>query len=187
MYAMFAHAESFNQPLSFHTSQVRDMSQMFYDATSFNQPLSFDTPQVTHMSHMFMNARAFNQPITFDTAQVTNMEQMFQGATAMTYPFPSVSVGLFPLSSDDDEEMKVMEEEPCEDKSRQLCVVCYTNCVDTVMVPCGHACMCHGCAKRVKETSGKCPICRRLIENINTIIPNIYYAGIPRNNVQFFL
>jgi len=84
--------------------------------------------------------------------------------------------------SGDDEEMKVMEEEadPCEDTSRQLCVVCYTNCVDTVMVPCGHACMCHGCAKRVKETSGKCPICRRRIENINTIIPNIYYAGIPR-------
>jgi hypothetical protein len=129
---------------------------------------------------------------------VTDMRYMFEGATAMTYNtspgafgrlFPGSSDDDVPLSSDDDEEMKVMEEEadPCEDTSRQLCVVCYTNCVDTVMVPCGHACMCHGCAKRVKETSGKCPICRRLIENsrrlienINTIIPHIYYAGIPR-------
>ena len=38
-----------------------------------------------------------------------------------------------------------------------------------------HACMCHGCAKRVKERSGKCPICRAKIEKINTI----YYTGLP--------
>ena len=154
MYAMFAHAESFNQPLT-----------------------SFNTAQVTNMYAMFAGATSFNQPLEWDTSNVEDMENMFAGATAMTYPVPGQG------GEDTTEE----EADPCEDKSRQLCVVCMTNCVDTVMVPCGHACMCHGCAKRVKETSGKCPICRRLIENINTIIPNIYYAGIPRNNIQFFL
>ncbi|KAL1522815.1 hypothetical protein AB1Y20_017785 [Prymnesium parvum] len=72
--AMFDYATSFNQPLSFDTSSVTDMSctreaepcdataavgahrvyralaAMFYNATSFNQPLSFDTSSVTDMS-----------------------------------------------------------------------------------------------------------------------------------------
>ena len=40
-------AFAFNQPLSFDTSSVTDMSYMFYYASAFNQPLSFDTSSVT--------------------------------------------------------------------------------------------------------------------------------------------
>ena len=192
MGSMFEDATSFNKLLiDWDTSEVIIMERMFKGAVSFNQPLDWEmfdweTSHVTNMEQMFAGAIAFNQPLTFDVRQVTTMEQMFAGATAMTYPFPSGTFGgpFGPIFSDDDEEMNVMEEEadPCEDTSRQLCVVCMTSCVDTVLVPCGHACMCHGCTTRVKETSGKCPICRRMIEHINTIIPNIYYAGIARDN-----
>ena len=120
------------------------------------EPNTWDVTLVMDMSELFRELETFNAPIDrWDTSNVTNMKEMFAVATSFNQPLTL-------------------------DTSRQLCVVCYTNCVDTVMVPCGHACMCHGCAKRVKETSGKCPICRRLIENINTIIPHIYYAGIPR-------
>ena len=64
------------------------MYAMFAHAESFNQPLTFDTSQVTNMRYMFRGATAFNQPLTFDTEQVTDMEDMFEGATAMTYPKP---------------------------------------------------------------------------------------------------
>merc|ERR1719460_57599 len=53
MNGMFEGASAFNQPLSWDTSRVTDMSYMFYSAWSFNQPLSFDLSSVTSMSGMF--------------------------------------------------------------------------------------------------------------------------------------
>ena len=78
-YALFStrqYASAFNQPLSFDTSSVTDMTQMFH-AAAFNQPLSFDTSNVTTMHAMFYVAAAFNQPLSFDTSSVTNMYVMF--------------------------------------------------------------------------------------------------------------
>ena len=46
-------ASAVNQPLSFNTSSVTNMSSMFHGASAFNQPLSFDTSKVTTMSYMF--------------------------------------------------------------------------------------------------------------------------------------
>ena len=163
MCEMFRGATAFNQPLNWDTAQVTTMEEMFEDATSFNnggQPLTFDTSQVTTMRHMFRDATAFNQPLDWDTAQVTTMEEMFKGATAMTYPVPGEAV-------------------PCTDKSQELCVVCMISCVDTVLVPCGHACMCRRCAKRVQGTSVKCPICRVPIECI--LFNKIYHTGIKQD------
>merc|ERR1740139_774063 len=77
MNSMFARAHAFNQPLSFVTSSVTDMTAMFTFAYSFNQPLSFVTSKVTDMSGMFYNAKAFNQPLFFNTSKVTNMNRMF--------------------------------------------------------------------------------------------------------------
>lgn len=42
------------------------------------------------------------------------------------------------------------------------CVVCMAACVSTVLVPCGHLCLCINCADSIKK-SGKstaCPLCR---------------------------
>ena len=60
---MFQGASAFNQPLSFDTSRVTDMSDMFHGATSYDQPLSFDTSHVMNMAEMFAQASAFNKPI----------------------------------------------------------------------------------------------------------------------------
>ena len=58
-----------------------------------------------------------------------------------------------------------------------LCSVCMKKSIDTVIIPCNHACMCRSCANRVKNTTGKCPICRRQIERIGTIFLNGVSAG----------
>ena len=44
------------------------------------------------------------------------------------------------------------------------CVVCMETTADTVLVPCGHLCMCERCAFEVYERTGRCPFCREEIE-----------------------
>ena len=50
-----------------------------------------------------------------------------------------------------------------------LCSICMEKNIDTVIVPCNHACMCRSCANRVLNTTGKCPICRKPIQRLVTI------------------
>lgn len=46
------------------------------------------------------------------------------------------------------------------------CIVCMDAAVDTVLLPCGHLCLCHECSTalqqgaKAKATSLKCPLCR---------------------------
>ena len=89
---MFRNAWSFNQPLTFNTSQVTDMTGMF-ENTEFNQPLTFNTSQVTTMEAMFHQASAFNQDISsWNTSQVTNMEYMFNEASVFNQDISSWDV-----------------------------------------------------------------------------------------------
>ena len=39
-----------------------------------------------------------------------------------------------------------------------LCKVCFAKNINTVLVPCGHRCMCNDCGKVI---SNECPICRK--------------------------
>ncbi|KAF4677641.1 hypothetical protein FOL47_000101 [Perkinsus chesapeaki] len=52
------------------------------------------------------------------------------------------------------------------DEDSGLCKVCFENATNTVLLPCKHQCMCLDCAAGVKDSSGKCPICRLRIETI---------------------
>ncbi|XP_013789242.1 mitochondrial ubiquitin ligase activator of nfkb 1-A-like [Limulus polyphemus] len=42
-----------------------------------------------------------------------------------------------------------------------LCVVCWTNPVEVMLLECGHVCLCTDCSDKVKE---RCPVCRSDIE-----------------------
>jgi len=52
----------------------------------------------------------------------------------------------------------------------QDCTVCLDRMRDTVLIPCGHICLCYSCAKELVEHGPKqCPICRSSIQLINKI------------------
>jgi len=47
------------------------------------------------------------------------------------------------------------------------CCVCFDSKIDTVLVPCGHLCLCLSCAKVITEQNPKrCPICKTNIQNV---------------------
>jgi hypothetical protein len=50
------------------------------------------------------------------------------------------------------------------------CSICYDAKVDTVIVPCGHLCVCFECSKHL-EPPARCPICRIEIEKIIKAFP----------------
>lgn len=66
------------------------------------------------------------------------------------------------------------DDEHCDDNEMgaRECSVCMENKIKAVVLPCAHACMCLSCASKIISNAadsgekGKCPICRKEIENI---------------------
>ena len=58
--------------------------------------------------------------------------------------------------------------------SANLCCICATNDVTTVIVPCGHATYCSDCSHESIKHSQQCPICRQEVQSIITV----YKAGL---------
>ncbi len=86
---MFYNSITFNNPVNFDTSKVRDMHEMFSicddpDLAQFNQPVNFDTSRVENMSCMFQYNYAFNQPVNFDMRNVKDASFMFNGASSFS-------------------------------------------------------------------------------------------------------
>jgi len=47
-----------------------------------------------------------------------------------------------------------------EDESERECVVCMSEPMDTMVLPCRHLCLCNSCAEVLRYQASKCPICR---------------------------
>lgn len=53
------------------------------------------------------------------------------------------------------------------DRERELeCCICMEWPSDRVIQPCGHNCVCQGCADMLQNTTKLCPICRVTITEI---------------------
>lgn len=53
--------------------------------------------------------------------------------------------------------------------NEELCLICYTNGIDTITKPCNHMCLCHDCAEIMKKKTELCPLCRQTIESFLTL------------------
>jgi Tfp pilus assembly protein FimV len=52
-----------------------------------------------------------------------------------------------------------------QDTEETMCVVCFDAAKDHLIVPCGHQCVCAGCAEQLTKTrTPTCPVCREPIQ-----------------------
>ena len=68
------------------------------------------------------------------------------------------------LVSDEEEEAVAQHED--EDEECTDCIVCYSGPKSAVNVPCGHNATCMKCAKYIKDSTSKCPVCRVHIREV---------------------
>lgn len=60
------------------------------------------------------------------------------------------------------------------------CSVCFSNPVNSILLPCGHVCVCWGCAQRLKGRREYCPLCRQHIDSVH----RAYISGRDVNNTD---
>jgi hypothetical protein len=82
-----------------------------------------------------------------------------------TSPHPST----VPISDESDEVPLMIDESPAEVGEKEICVVCMENPRTSICVPCGHVCMCAGCAEVLMQGNGICPLCRVKITKITKL------------------
>jgi hypothetical protein len=46
------------------------------------------------------------------------------------------------------------------------CIICYDAVINTVILPCGHLCICWECSNTLTEKKSNCPLCRQPIDKI---------------------
>ncbi|KAG8377025.1 hypothetical protein BUALT_Bualt09G0125200 [Buddleja alternifolia] len=75
------------------------------------------------------------------------------------------------LSGDEEHVEGAQEGKPIKDDeySQRLCAICFDAPKDCFFLPCGHCVTCFGCATRIVEASGTCPICRRRTKKVRKI------------------
>ena len=59
-----------------------------------------------------------------------------------------------------DEENSIIEKN---ENHVKMCVVCLSNEIKWILVPCGHKCVCEDCGKIILEKNQNCPICKQKI------------------------
>ena len=97
---------------------------------------------------------------TISTAQVTDVRvpvEEQRGAAVSAYPR-----AVQKLYFEEGEFTSVPIFRPGEMNER-CCVVCLSACVDTVLQPCRHMCLCGSCAETHLARSRSCPLCRSAV------------------------
>eukprot|EP00092_Neocalanus_flemingeri_P057347 GFUD01068137.1.p1 GENE.GFUD01068137.1~~GFUD01068137.1.p1 ORF type:complete len:324 (-),score=85.88 GFUD01068137.1:475-1446(-) len=97
-----------------------------------------------------------------------SMSRMGEAATGADSPKPNQSRAASTSSAE-----KRGPEVSMEDKYQVKleCKICYDSSVNTVLLPCGHACCCQDCSVRLQFATWdtKCPICRKRVQSISML------------------
>ncbi|XP_023146477.1 E3 ubiquitin-protein ligase NEURL3 [Amphiprion ocellaris] len=80
-------------------------------------------------------------------------------------PEPITSPDVSSLSGSTDDCISCLDMEISADKG---CVVCMVR-EASVLLPCGHQCLCHHCSSKVSQQFGTCPLCRHKISSTGSV------------------
>lgn len=53
-----------------------------------------------------------------------------------------------------------------DNNDNNCCCICYDSAINTVILPCKHACLCNKCVAVYRRTSDQCPLCRGKINDV---------------------
>ena len=103
------------------------------------------------------------------TPRIRQLSLSRMGASAAASPVHSRPRAASTSSADKSGPDVSLEED--DHKVKLECKICFDSRVNTVLLPCGHACCCQDCSVRLKFATwdSKCPICRSSIQNISMI------------------
>ena len=68
-------------------------------------------------------------------------------------------------NTEDEQPQNLQYQDSNEDRQIPKCSICLENNCSIVLIPCGHACVCHSCCSPLTN----CPICRREVSSRQTL------------------
>ena len=103
------------------------------------------------------------------TPRIRQLSLSRMGASATASPVPARPRAASTSSAEKRGPEVSLEEDDL--KVKLECKICFDSRVNTVLLPCGHACCCQDCSVRLKFATwdSKCPICRSRIQSISML------------------
>lgn len=67
----------------------------------------------------------------------------------------------------------------------ELCSICLDKAPTTVLLPCGHLCMCYACAYKMAEQNFNCPLCNEPLNGYKYVFKDITIIENDQNEMKF--
>lgn len=80
---------------------------------------------------------------------------------------PTTTTKKLPEKTKGVEDVKPAKEKPAKSSNEAECVICCDVIANSVMYPCGHACLCFDCGRVIlRQAQSICPICRAIVKDV---------------------
>eukprot|EP00092_Neocalanus_flemingeri_P057349 GFUD01068139.1.p1 GENE.GFUD01068139.1~~GFUD01068139.1.p1 ORF type:complete len:299 (-),score=74.61 GFUD01068139.1:483-1379(-) len=160
------HTLSIPPPVAHHLQQeARDLTPL---RTGFRNPRNIFDESPGNLVVARTPERVLREALEVQAGLIILMSRMGEAATGADSPKPNQSRAASTSSAE-----KRGPEVSMEDKYQVKleCKICYDSSVNTVLLPCGHACCCQDCSVRLQFATwdSKCPICRNRIQGISML------------------
>lgn len=134
-----------------HRQPTRPISRVPYDTVTFSSSYPYSAPNLANLD-VASFVRAFQGDSSSQSQERAGPSRSRESMQPKEPP--SVDDG---------------DDERCDEEGRE-CSICLENKIKALVLPCAHACMCLGCAAKIKAgASGaepKCPVCRAPVDKV---------------------